>query len=681
MCRFVRSPQTVCGLALISILALLVAGGPVLAQRPKLGNDEQIMVNRAISEGVKYLRARQQFQNDGSFPGPGHPVGVTALAGLALLESGLDKSDASLRAAGEFVRLRARDLNDTYDLSLAVLFLDRLGEKKDKGLIQMFALRLIGGQTTSGGWSYKCPVFNPRDQNELLRVLRKLEQLEKPAAQPGVAGGGKDKMPAIAAGGKDDEKGPSAGSASRDEALRLARMPRPGMCIKAADAIGASVAAAARPAGDGKEPAAQPPAAGQPAKPPVAKVVVTGELALLPVLQDRDKLGEPKVRGNPDAPLADLKGHTDNSNTQFAILAMWTAQRYEVPTRRTLELIVKRFRESQSPDGGWVYGYSKGGGGDSTPAMTCSGLAGLAVGFAMTDAKKADNKADEQLVKRAFRCLMKFVGDPSEKFDKRVPLVENNNLYYLWSIERVAVMYNLPTLGNRDWYRWGAEILITNQSQIGQHAGAWISGGNATLADPVVNTSFALLFLRGANLTSDLTDRLPINPEQMNRELAGDIAPALRTPAKLPGKNDSNPLGTAENRDSERPIDDILPATKPEATDSKPAAAQPVQEPATAPTTATEKKPEESNTAMIAIFAVVAVVVIAGVGAAIYFATRGGKKAEEEDDDKPRHAQKSRRAARDDEKAEEKSRPRRAPPNGRAAGKKPSRARYDDDDD
>jgi hypothetical protein len=359
---------------------------------------------------------------------------------------------------------------------------------------------------------------------------------------------------------------------------------------------------------------------------------------------------------------------------------MWTAQRYEVPTRRTLELIVKRFRESQNPDGRWVYNYVKGGGGESAPAMTCSGLAGLAVGFGLIDAKKAATKADEQLVKRAFRCLMKFIGDPSEKFDKKVPLVENNNLYYLWSIERVAVMYNLPTLGSKDWYRWGAEILITNQAQIGQHAGAWVNGGNATLADPVVNTSFALLFLRGANLTSDLTDKLPINTEQLNKELAGEIRPEMRTPTKVADKAGSNPLGT-EGHDTERPIDDISPATKPEA-DPKPAVAAPVEAPTPAPTpAAAEKKPEESNVAMIAIFAVVAVVVIAGVGAAIYFATRGGKKADDEDeDDKPRRAQKSRRTARDDDDEEEK--PRREPPPGRrAGGKKPTRARYDDDDD
>src|SRR5262249_19863042 len=191
----------------------------------------------------------------------------------------------------------------------------------------------------------------------------------------------------------------------------------------------------------------------------------------------------------------DPKAHSDNSNTQFAILAMWTAQHHDVPTRRTLQLIVKRFRESQGPDGGWVYGYSKPGSADSTPAMTCAGLAGLAVGFGLSDTKRGPNQTDEQMVKRAFPCLMKFVGDPNDKWEKRVRLEENNNLYYLWSIERVAVMYNLPTIGVRDWYRWGAEILVTNQAQIGAHPGAWIDGGNTILADPVVNTCFALLFL------------------------------------------------------------------------------------------------------------------------------------------------------------------------------------------
>src|SRR5262245_66553122 len=86
-----------------SILAVLLVSQPVQAQRPRLGNAEQIQVDRAIQDGKKYLLARQLAQNDGSFPGPGHPIGVTALAGLALLESGTEPEDPSMRAAANYI--------------------------------------------------------------------------------------------------------------------------------------------------------------------------------------------------------------------------------------------------------------------------------------------------------------------------------------------------------------------------------------------------------------------------------------------------------------------------------------------------------------------------------------------------------------------------------------------------
>jgi hypothetical protein len=675
-----------------SILGMLLVCEPVHAQRPRLGNAEQIQVDRAIQDGKKYLLARQMA--DGSFPGPGHPIGVTALAGLAMLESGTEPGDPSMRFAAQYILNGLSTLDDTYDLSLAILFLDRFGEAKYRRQIQTLAVRLIGGQTATGGWSYKCPLFVKRDHDELLRVLRRQEQLDKQEAMQGIAGGkgAKDKMRPSAGSGRDEklsgvgtkgkgepEKGPSASSASSSEAASLAQLPRPGMCIKSADDANLATAPAKRAPADA-------PADGQSAKKVGGKIAVAGQLGFLPVLQDLDNPGEHNARGGPaDAPIADAKARTDNSNTQFAILAMWTAQRHEVPVRRTLQLIVKRFRESYCPDGGWVYGYTKPGNGVSTPAMTCAGLAGLAIGFGLTDAKKPGNKDDEKLVMRAFRCLMKFVGESSDKWEKPARLEENNNLYYLWSIERVAVMYNLPTIGDRDWYRWGAEILVTNQSQRGQQAGAWLNGGNTILADPVVNTSLALLFLRGANLTADLTDRLPINPEELNKELAGLTGSSMRTTPKVPGKGEANnPLGDIESREKERAIDPPPIADNPEPSKQKPAAQPAAQSTSTPSTpTATPKKEEGGNGPMIAIFAVVAVIVIAGVGAAIFFVTRKGKKSDP-DDDKPGRARRGSRFASqedDDEEEEERPKPRRPPPATRAGGKKPSRARYDDDDD
>src|SRR5262249_38945041 len=72
--------------------------------------------------------------------------------------------------------------------------------------------------------------------------------------------------------------------------------------------------------------------------------------------------------------------------------------------------------------------------------------------------------------------------------------------YFLWSLERVAVAYGLETIGSKDWYAWGAEILLQTQETNGSWQGRYADGG--------VDTCFALLFLRRANLAKDLTASL-----------------------------------------------------------------------------------------------------------------------------------------------------------------------------
>src|SRR5262249_42932411 len=45
----------------------------------------------------------------------------------------------------------------------------------------------------------------------------------------------------------------------------------------------------------------------------------------------------------------------DNSNTQFATLALWAGRRYGVPTQEALKRTEARFRTSQATDGTWGY--------------------------------------------------------------------------------------------------------------------------------------------------------------------------------------------------------------------------------------------------------------------------------------------------------------------------------------
>ena len=73
------------------------------------------------------------------------------------------------------------------------------------------------------------------------------------------------------------------------------------------------------------------------------------------------------------------------------------------------------------------------------------------------------------------------------------------DLYYLWSLERVAVAYDLELIGGKDWYRWGAEIIVKNQKA---------DGGWSDVYHGIPDTCFALLFLKRTNVAQDLTGEL-----------------------------------------------------------------------------------------------------------------------------------------------------------------------------
>jgi hypothetical protein len=49
------------------------------------------------------------------------------------------------------------------------------------------------------------------------------------------------------------------------------------------------------------------------------------------------------------------RGHTDNSNTQFAVLALWIARRHGAAVQPALALAAQYFRQTQHADGSWAY--------------------------------------------------------------------------------------------------------------------------------------------------------------------------------------------------------------------------------------------------------------------------------------------------------------------------------------
>src|SRR5262245_29921320 len=119
-------------------------------------DDDDAQIRGSVRRGVQFLKGQQN--PDGSWSYTGHELGITALAGLALIESGVKVDDAVIQKAIKVVRGSAPSNVSTYDISLSILFLVRVADKSDNEFIVNLGERLAGGQLATGGWTYVCPI-------------------------------------------------------------------------------------------------------------------------------------------------------------------------------------------------------------------------------------------------------------------------------------------------------------------------------------------------------------------------------------------------------------------------------------------------------------------------------------------------------------------------------------------
>jgi hypothetical protein len=599
----------------VGVLLLLAAGRPAVPAPLPLPPEMQEQVNRAIDRGVAFLKVTQARRGTWAAAGAPHQVGYAALPGLTLLECGVSPRDPVIQRTADAVRRTAEQIDGTYEISLAILFLDRLGDPEYEPVIERLALRLIASQAPTGGWGYKCLpgtwLSKPRQQ-QLLVLLRKLSALpagpELPlmvpgGGQPNLAGGPAGQRPAAPAGGparpgdgpptggvtgvNDPLRGgpassfnlPSPGESQRDKppGTKTPAQPAPAGRPPAATDRGRAPLPTfpssqwARciksdlppPSGDlAPELRARPPARAELRGPqvPAGPVVIPQSLRGLTVFQRLDWLASRDLPERGEQPLLPT---TDNSNSQFAILALWAAQRHGIPMERTLRRVALRYATSQSPNGSWGYHYQHGGGNSGRRAMTCVGLLGLAVGLGLDQAPAGGRAAQDPRLLAGFVALSRNVGVPAGR-TQGLPM---ENLYFLWSVERVAVLYDLQTIGGKDWYRWGAEILVANQQQFGN----WADGGYIG-SSPVLDTCLALLFLKRANLAADLTRKLPFDPAMLNDSIIGKLAEANRPKDTKPEEAKKTP--------PPEPPKPPGPPTRPDLTDTTAKSAGPAAPPA-----------------------------------------------------------------------------------------------------
>ncbi|HQR06421.1 MAG TPA: hypothetical protein PLN21_06340 [Gemmatales bacterium] len=204
---------------------------------------------------------------------------------------------------------------------------------------------------------------------------------------------------------------------------------------------------------------------------------------------------------------------SDNSNTQFAVVALWVARKYNKPGSildQALARAEQKFRKSQHQDGGWGYDTTAGQAiAKPTGSMTCAGILGIALhagarGQTQTSFKGQGGTsgsgdvaqsldADAQVSKAKtflLRALQSTVQFGNDGVSMHTPP------YFLWSLERVATLYKWRKLDGVDWFELGAKYLLAQQ----QRRGNWYFGRE----DPGVETAFCLLFLAKSNLLGNL---------------------------------------------------------------------------------------------------------------------------------------------------------------------------------
>ena len=189
-------------------------------------------------------------------------------------------------------------------------------------------------------------------------------------------------------------------------------------------------------------------------------------------------------------------GSGDESNTQFAVLALWEASKVGIfctakgIDSATVFSSCANYWNKQKRGAGW--GYSGIGNGPSA-SMTCAGIASMII---LQDASSnLDAFADQN---RVYCCGSKQKDevnfDVSQSIDAlgRNFAVSHNNgasgwtYYYLYALERVGRLTGQRLIGSHDWYREGAEFMLETQQ---------FGGSFQESPDNVATTAMALLFL------------------------------------------------------------------------------------------------------------------------------------------------------------------------------------------
>ncbi|MCA9249001.1 MAG: DUF4159 domain-containing protein [Planctomycetales bacterium] len=190
----------------------------------------------------------------------------------------------------------------------------------------------------------------------------------------------------------------------------------------------------------------------------------------------------------------------DNSNAQFALLALYEAERAGVEVNSAVwQRALGYWTNCQNADGSW--GYTKGMPG--TGSMTCAGITSVVIAAGRLAEGAARVEGDSVICcgrtdhDAALQRGLDWLGRnfTASRNPGRNPLLRGGDpawlYYYLYGAERVGRMTAQRFLGGHDWYREGAEVLLADQDPL---SGLWKSPSRVE-EHPHIGTALALLFL------------------------------------------------------------------------------------------------------------------------------------------------------------------------------------------
>ena len=181
----------------------------------------------------------------------------------------------------------------------------------------------------------------------------------------------------------------------------------------------------------------------------------------------------------------------DNSNTQYALMGLHAGSEARIPVKPEVwDLARDYWTRCQKKDGSWSYTPDSPA---ATASMTCAGISSSIVS-GMHSYRGKEFVQGETIRNcgkgRADRGVQLGIDWLSKHFQVRENFGNGQQwrYYYLYGLERAARLAGVRFIGTHDWYRVGAEELVSDQDKL---SGFW--KGALMENNEILATSFAPL--------------------------------------------------------------------------------------------------------------------------------------------------------------------------------------------